>query len=213
MAARIFRPLSMTRSALDDDRALASGRASGYDRLVAEKPGYVNAHTVSLNIPFAAGAMRSTVVDLLIWSQALSHGQVLKDDSYRQMLTAGRLNDGARASYTDENGDHPIDYALGIGVTETLAGPVVSHDGAIDGFTSSLTIFTGPDLAVAILVNTSPSAHLPFDDVMEAIRGAPAMSVRKIFLGLPPGFSRRRTSASKKPLSVMLSGCFVWVRE
>jgi len=74
MAARIFRPLSMTRSALDDDRALASGRASGYDRLVAEKPGYVNAHTVSLNIPFAAGAMRSTVVDLLIWSQALSHG-------------------------------------------------------------------------------------------------------------------------------------------
>ncbi|TAJ39732.1 MAG: hypothetical protein EPO54_12745 [Brevundimonas sp.] len=166
------------RCALDDDRALASGRASGYDRLVAEKPGYVNAHTVSLNIPFAAGAMRSTVVDLLIWSQALSHGQVLKDDSYRQMLTAARLNDGARASYTDENGDHPIDYALGIGVTETLAGPVVSHDGAIDGFTSSLTIFTGPDLAVAILVNTSPSAHLPFDDVMEAIRGDPAVSVR-----------------------------------
>ena len=146
--------------------------------MVAEKPGYVNAHTVSLNIPFAAGAMRSTVVDLLIWSQALSDGQVLKDDSYRQMLTAARLNDGARASYTDENGDHPIDYALVIGVTETLAGPVVSHDGAIDGFTSSLTIFTGPDLAVAILVNTSPSAHLPFDDVMEAIRGDPAVSVR-----------------------------------
>jgi len=63
--------------------------------LVAEKPGYVNAHTVSLNIPFAAGAMRSTVVDLLIWSQALSHGQVLKDDSYRQMLTAARLNEVA----------------------------------------------------------------------------------------------------------------------
>lgn len=175
MADRLFRPLGMKQTAIDDDRALAAGRASGYDRLVAEHPGYVNARTVSLNTPFAAGALRSTAEDLLIWSDALTHGRVLGAGAYQQMLATARLNDGSHATYKDGQGKaHSIDYALGIGVTGDPAHPELSHNGAIDGFTSDLTILTGPDLAVAILVNTSPSAHLPFDGVIKAIRADPA---------------------------------------
>ncbi|MFN7109174.1 MAG: serine hydrolase domain-containing protein [Brevundimonas sp.] len=176
MAERLFGPLGMTHTALDDDGAIAPGRASGYDRLVVERPGYRNALTVSLTTPFAAGALRSTVGDLLIWSNALTHDGVLNPESYREMLTTARLNDGSQATYQDEKGQsHPIQYALGIGVTGDPAEPELSHDGAIDGFTSMLTVFTGPNLAVAILVNTSPSQHLPFDGVMAAIRADPAI--------------------------------------
>lgn len=175
MAERIFRPLGMTRTALDDDGALAPGRASGYDRLVVDQSGYRNANTVSLTTAFAAGALRSTVQDLLIWSNALTHDGILSPESYREMLTTARLNDGAHATYRDEKGEnHAIEYALGIGVTGDPVKPVLSHDGAIDGFTAMLTVFTGADLAVAIGVNTSPSQHLPFDGVMAAIRADPA---------------------------------------
>lgn len=177
MSARLFRPLGMTRTALDDDRAVAPGRASGYDRLTADHPGYINARTVSMNTSFSAGGLRSTVCDLLIWSHALTHLGILQDDSYRQMLDSARLNDGTRATYEDDDGRaHPIEYALGVGVTGDPMRPTLTHDGAIDGFTSTLTIFTDPDVAVAILVNTSPSAHLPFEDVMNALRSDPAVT-------------------------------------
>jgi len=176
MAERIFVPLGMTHTALDDNGALAPGRASGYDRLVADQPGYRNALTVSMTTPFAAGALRSTVGDLLIWSNALTHNGVLSAEKYREMLTTARLNDNTKATYKDKDGQtHPIEYALGIGVTGDPKKPELTHDGAIDGFTSMLTIFTGPDIAVAIVVNTSPSEHLPFDGVMTAIRADPAL--------------------------------------
>jgi len=144
LAERLFGPLGMTHTALDDDRAVAPGRASGYD-LLAGRAGFVNAATVSMSTAFAAGALRSSVGDLLIWSHALTHGDVLRPEYYRQMVTPAHLNDGTRPmAFTDRQGKtYSNDYALGIVASGDPAHPELTHGGAIDGFTSSLTIFTG----------------------------------------------------------------------
>src|SRR5690606_26718074 len=73
LRTRIFGPLKMADTALDDGRDVVPNRAAGYDRLRADSPGYVHARAISMSIPFGAGALRSTVGDLLIWSHALAH--------------------------------------------------------------------------------------------------------------------------------------------
>ncbi|WP_312161780.1 serine hydrolase domain-containing protein [Phenylobacterium sp.] len=171
LKARIFDPLGMNATAMDDARDVVPHRASGYDRLKAEAPGYANAREVSMSVPFAAGAMRSSAVDLLVWGHALTHGRVLKAESYRQMITPVRLKDGSLPVRTRADGTRrSISYGLGVWIDGPADRPNLSHDGAIDGFTGTLSIFTGPDVVVAGLVNTSPSQHLPFGKVIEAVK-------------------------------------------
>ena len=168
---RLLDPLDMSHTAFDDERALVPGRASGYDRLKVETSGYINTRTISMSVPFAAGAMASTVGDLLIWSDALHHGRVLKPDSYQQMITPARLNDGTQASILRPDGTRRvIGYGMGLSVSGASAAPELAHDGAIDGFTSTMTTLTGPDVVLVVLVNTSPSQHLPFGGVIGAVK-------------------------------------------
>jgi D-alanyl-D-alanine carboxypeptidase len=178
---RLLDPLGMRHTAFDDERALVPGRASGYDRLKVETSGYINTRTISMSVPFAAGAMASTVGDLLIWSDALHHGRVLKPDSYRQMTTPARLTDGAQASILKPDGTRRIiGYGMGLSVSGDPAAPELAHDGAIDGFTSMMTTLTGPDASLVVLVNTSPSEHLAFSGVMAAFKAevAPPKAVK-----------------------------------
>lgn len=178
---RLLDPLGMRHTAFDDERALMPGRASGYDRLKVETSGYINTRTISMSVPFAAGAMASTVGDLLIWSDALHHGRVLKPDSYRQMTTPARLTDGAQASMLKPDGTRRIiGYGMGLSVSGDPAAPELAHDGAIDGFTSMMTTLTGPDAVLVVLVNTSPSEHLGFDGVIAAFKAevAPPKAVK-----------------------------------
>lgn len=165
---RIFDPLGLKSTALDSERDVVPRRASGYDRTPS---GYANARAISMTVPFAAGAMRSTVRDLLVWADALSHGRVLQPDSYRQMTTPVRLNDGSLPVVTLPGGGRQVvSYGMGVNVAGDPRRPDLWHDGAIDGFTSRLGVFGASDVAVAILVNTSPSAHLPIAKVIEALQ-------------------------------------------
>jgi len=170
LEARIFGPLGMANTALDDPRAVVSGRATGYDRARVEEPGFLNARAISMSAPFAAGAMRSTMPDLLRWSHALTHGRVLEPESYREMTTPARLSDGSPAYALAPDGTrHPISYGLGL-ATPDGPGPVrLGHDGAIDGFTALVTTYLDQDLTLAVAVNTSPSDRLPFDAIVQAV--------------------------------------------
>lgn len=170
LEARIFAPLGMKDTALDNALDVVPHRASGYDRMKADVPGYANARPVDMSVPYAAGAMRSTVHDLLVWSDAMTHGRVLSPKSYEQMTTAARVAGGGLPLRRRRDGSaQPVSYGLGV---ELAGGPdalQIVHGGAIDGFTSDLKIFASRDAAVAVLVNTSPSQHLPFAKVGQAI--------------------------------------------
>ena len=170
LKVRIFVPLGMKDTALDDARDVVPGRASGYDRLKADAAGYANARPVDMSVPYAAGAMRSTVRDLLVWSDALIHDRLLSADSHREMTTPARLADGSLPLLTRRNGStRPASYGLGVEISGKPEAQVIKHGGAIDGFTSDLKIYVGQDVAVVALVNTSPSPHLPFARIDQAI--------------------------------------------
>lgn len=64
----IFVPLGMKQSGYDDPVRLISNRAAGYART---SDGFINAAPISMSTAYAAGALYSTVEDLLRWDQAL----------------------------------------------------------------------------------------------------------------------------------------------
>jgi CubicO group peptidase (beta-lactamase class C family) len=86
---RIFGPLEMTNSGLDDQYQVIPGRATGYSEVLG---GRRVALWIDMTTPGAAGAMYSTVGDLWKWDQALRSETLLNGDLARLMVTPGHAN-------------------------------------------------------------------------------------------------------------------------
>lgn len=136
----IFTPLQMHNTGYDASYKVLPGRASGYERwnLV-----YQNASYIDMSIPYAAGALYSTVEDLALWDQALHTDKLLTASSKAILFTPYK------------NG-----YAYGWGVGNIQAGQlkdsveVMAHQGAVNGFTSSLIRIPTNKQLVVLLDNT-----------------------------------------------------------
>jgi D-alanyl-D-alanine carboxypeptidase len=129
----ILDPLGMGDTGLDHNDAVLPRRASGYD---LERGRWRNADFVSMTIPFAAGALYSTVDDLLKWDQAL-YGEAL--------LSAGSLE----AMFTNHGGG----YGLGWYVGNWLGNRVHTHSGGINGFHAIFCRYPDDRLTVIVLAN------------------------------------------------------------
>lgn len=168
----LFRPLSLTSLAFDDQRAVVPGRVSGYSA-TESGDGFYNAD-LEIAAAGAAGAMRGSAHDLVRWHDMLLSGAVLDSESRLALLTPGRLRDGRlsganRFSPQDANyGD--TQYALGVLVSPASAlGPVVQHYGYIAGFSACLETYTDAGLTIAILCNGEAGPSLPFRAVRRAV--------------------------------------------
>ena len=139
-----FAPLGMARTSYLHDEPIVKQRASGY---ALAPGGLINAPPLSMSLPHAAGALGSTVHDLLAWDAALHGGQVLSPDSYAAMITPGRLNDGSAMT-----------YGFGLGRSGYRERPTLGHGGGINGFLSYLGHFPDDELTVAVLSNSSAFA-------------------------------------------------------
>jgi CubicO group peptidase (beta-lactamase class C family) len=139
----IFGPLGLTRSAYCHEREIVPGRAQGYEN---EEGELVNDDPISMNTPGAAGALCSTVPDLLAWSTALRSGSVVRHDSYKAMTTPARLGDGS-----------PTGYGFGLGLRPLGDHFRVAHTGGINGFAAVMAHYPGADLDVVVLSNTATS--------------------------------------------------------
>ncbi len=143
--AHLFGPLDLRGSSYCDERPIIRGRAEGYQSVGGE---LVNDDYLSMNQPGAAGALCSTVPDLLSWTSALRTGGVVSAASYQQMTTPGTLNNGTATA-----------YAFGLGIGELQGHPSVSHGGGINGFNTMLAHYPEEDLDIVVLSNT-PGAHV-----------------------------------------------------
>ena len=160
MKARLFDPLGLADTALDEAARVVPHRASGY----TPRPGggFDNAAYVSMTFPAGAGALRSTCDDLCRWSEALHGGRVLDADGLHQMLTPGRLIDG---SMPLNRRGLARDYGLGLVVTERpRLGRVAMHDGDIMGFSAIVCRFLDTGLSVAVASNCD--AYRDFDGLL-----------------------------------------------
>jgi CubicO group peptidase (beta-lactamase class C family) len=136
----IFTPLQMHNTGYDLSYKVLSRRASGYQRwnLV-----YENAPYIDMSIPYASGSLYSTVEDLALWDQALYTDKLLSASSKAILFTPYK------------NG-----YAYGWGVGKMQVGQlkdsieVMQHQGAINGFNSTLIRIPANKQLVVLLNNT-----------------------------------------------------------
>ena len=148
LRTKIFEPLGMTRSMYCDHGANVPRRAHGYHRFPT---GIQRAVVLPYSLVFAPGAVCSTVGDLVTWLKALHGSTVLSPESYAEMTTPARLDDGTA-----------VMYGLGIKVGETYRGlQAIGHGGTAPGFRADATWYPEADLAVVVLVNTSPTNLSP----------------------------------------------------
>jgi CubicO group peptidase (beta-lactamase class C family) len=131
----IFTPLGMKDSGYDSNSAIIEHRAAGY---APGKNGLENAGFVNMTIPLSAGGLYSTTDDLLRWEQGLFGGKVLTAASLAKMTTPFKE-----------------DYAFGLEVSTQDGHKVISHDGGIQGFNSSLIYCPDDKLVVAVLANVN----------------------------------------------------------
>ena len=117
------------------------GRARGY---VLEGGKLLHAARVSTTHMGGAGALCSTVFDLLSWTSALKSGRVVTRNSYEAMVTPAVLADGTE-----------VPYGFGLRVRARLEGRLsVAHGGGVPGFSSQLDHFPNADLTIAVISNT-----------------------------------------------------------
>ena len=150
----IFEPLGMKDSGYDSNVALIPRRAAGY---VPSPNGPENANYLSMTVPFAAGALYSTVGDLHRWNQGLFGGKVIDPGSLRKMITPPKG-----------------DYAFGIVVVRQAGRKALQHGGGIDGFNTKLSYFPDDGVTVVALSNINgPGAEGIVDKLGALVHGEP----------------------------------------
>ncbi len=185
LGERILRPLDMNATGYDTHDALIAKRATGYEYGLE---GYRNARYLDMSLPYAAGALYSTVEDLFIWDRALASGKVLPEELSAKMF-APQVREssdsrGPRYGYgwSIEDVDHPGKEG------EKLE--MVGHNGGINGFNTLIQRFREDDYLIVILNNT-PGADL----------GKMADGIRAVLYGKKP-------RSPLKPLSRELFNSF-----
>ena len=162
---QIFGPLGMNDSGYDSTRPLLDERAAGYDKRIDGS--YVHTGYLDMTLPYAAGALYSTVSDLYRWDRALYTDSIVNTRSKELMFTPGLS-----------------DYGYGWSITTDDAGIQIKHGGGINGFNTLIT--RNPDSnRVIILLNNTGGAPL----------GQMAESIRAILDGKEPTMPKKPAAA------------------
>ena len=149
---KLFTPHGLNATVYCGDSPVIKRRARGYGR---GPNGLVNADFISMNLPFAAGALCSTVGDLATWTRLLHDGKLVNAASFRTMTTPVTLTSG-----------RPMSYGYGLSIDSLGSHRVIHHGGGINGFISELAHYPDDSLTIAVLANTAPA---PSEQIAENI--------------------------------------------
>jgi CubicO group peptidase (beta-lactamase class C family) len=134
---RIFDPLEMNDTGVDNRRLVLKHRAHGYgmsnDKLV-------QALYIDLAQVYSAGSLYSTVEDLLKWDNGLTAGKILPPESLKRMWTPVKDNYGYGWLIVDK------------------PRTIMTHDGGLPGFITTVARFPNEKVYVTVLCNLEGSA-------------------------------------------------------
>ncbi|MUU77710.1 serine hydrolase [Winogradskyella endarachnes] len=137
----IFKPLNMLASRYGNNRELVKNRVEAYEQ---DESGFVNASYLSMTVPHAAGALISTVDDMLKWQNALTNNTLIKASTLQKAINGSQLN----------NGEH-IFYGYGLGETTLKGSKGYAHSGGIFGTSTNGIYLIEEDVYVIGLSNCS----------------------------------------------------------
>ncbi len=154
-----FKPLGMADTGYDDG---LSDVVMGYANLGGGGPSPQPDANVS--IIFAAGALYSTLDDLLVWERALHRGHLLSPRSYAMMIA-----DHAPADTPPERGRQRRDWGFGLfsnsigqRVSPAFLDRQIFHTGSWSGFRNLMTYQPDEDVTVIVLSNNYHSRDAVF---------------------------------------------------
>ncbi len=149
LGRHVWGPAGMRSTFLEEQGPIVSGRARGYVRNLRS---YLqNAPYVDLSIKWAGGGMISTVQDLCRFDIALRRGDLLSEETLREMYEPGTLDNGERTG-----------YGLGWRIETDEEGRTwIYHSGGTTGGGSFLLRCPEEQVAVAMIVNLGGGAGLP----------------------------------------------------
>ncbi|MEQ8676988.1 MAG: serine hydrolase domain-containing protein [Aggregatilineales bacterium] len=136
---RILTPCAMHNTLHPKDDSVIPRMANGYRY---EDETLLPANYLHISRAFAAGALITTVNDLLRWSQKLWAGEIVPLDTLTHMGTSAVLENG------EETG-----YGYGWGNVTYEGRTVMSHSGGIPGFSAQYVHFVEDDLTIIVLAN------------------------------------------------------------
>ena len=157
----MFDRLGMKSSSYGNNRELVINRVEAYEE---EDSGYVNASYLSMTLPHAAGALTSTIDDMLKWQNALTNNTLIKSTSLDKAINGSKLN----------NGEH-IPYGYGLGEMNLKGSKGYTHSGGIFGTSTNGIYLIDEDVYVVGLSNCS------CNDIGAVTRNLAATAIGKPF--------------------------------
>ncbi len=149
---RIFEPLNMSNSGYEHDEHESSNWTVGYHSLPGSSGGHAEkAKYLHMSIPYAAGALYSTVEELYIWDQAL-RTEVLVSRSALDSMFTPHLGGAGYGWF--------IDPSAG---TLTIA----EHGGGIFGYRSHILRYIEDEAVIIILSNLE---NAPVDRIAHTLK-------------------------------------------
>ena len=144
LRAQIFEPLGMADTGYDRTDRIVSRRAAGYSR---RGGAIINAPYIDMLQPYAAGALYSTVEDLLKWDQAL-YGETMLPAAAKAVM------------YTPVHNNYAYGWSVRPPSPQTFGKQQLAHAGGINGF-SSMIIRVPEDRLTAIVLSNLQQAETP----------------------------------------------------
>jgi len=161
----LFKPLGLTQTSYCPTRPSDPTFADGYS---AESGTAKPAEFLDMTHPHGAGALCSTVRDLVKWQRALMGGRVVNAQSYSLMTTPDTLNNG-----------RPLTYGFGLAVGKLGTHRQIGHGGGINGFTTSSLYFPDDSVNVVVFSNAGAGPDALALNVSRAVFGLPLVTPPK----------------------------------
>jgi len=165
-----FTPLGMANTGSDAD-AGGHGIVRGHNSGGA---GQVPGPIANVSIIAGAGALYSTLDDMLTWQRALHGGHVLSPESYAQMIA-----DHAPADQGLPEGARPRGWGFGLftsdlgsGAVPAFHAPQIYHTGSWAGFRNLISYLPDGDVTVVVLTNNYHQRDTVFLIVLQAMAEA-----------------------------------------
>ena len=136
---RIFQPLDMTSTRVNNRADIIKNRVAGYNWWENKLH---NSDYSSPSNSWSSGAIVSNVTDLAKWDIALRKNKLLKPGIINMMLTPAKLNN-----------NQEIKYGLGNELSSDRGHRIGGHGGEIFGFTTSFSEYIDDNLTVILLCN------------------------------------------------------------
>ena len=140
MRGKVFKPLGMDETFVNAKGVAVQYAAAGYSPSQGK---WQRTEIGDPGLPYAAGAIVSTPVDMGKWAVAVTEGKLLKKASWDAAFASGKAADGK-----------PTNYGFGWYSAKFGETPYVYHSGGIAGFGAYHARFPADNLSVVVMTNT-----------------------------------------------------------